>query len=270
GVSQAILSLLEHGRLSATCAMTNRPHWSRFAPALRDYGGRADLGLHLNLTCAAPCGPMPAVAPTGILPALADLGRAAMGSARARLEIASEIERQLDAYEAAMGSAPDFVDGHQHVHVLPGVRRSLLDALQRRYGAAAPYVRHPSDRVASIRARRLFLSKALTVRTLATGFAAMAHRRGLATNQGFSGFSDFNAANDYANYFRSYLIAPGQQHLVMCHPGHVDAELQSLDPVREARQNEYDFLAGENFLTALADARVKLARFKDISAAGLK
>ena len=54
GVSRAILDLIGRGKLTATGAMTNRPHWRRLAPELRAFAGKADLGLHLNLTCAAP------------------------------------------------------------------------------------------------------------------------------------------------------------------------------------------------------------------------
>ena len=54
GVSRAILDLLAQGKLTSTGAMTNRPHWRRLAPELSAFVGKADLGLHLNLTCAAP------------------------------------------------------------------------------------------------------------------------------------------------------------------------------------------------------------------------
>lgn len=265
GVSRGILSLLEAGRLSATSAMTGRPHWRDLAPALREHRLSADIGLHLNFTCGAPCAPMPLVAGSAVFPNLAQFGRLAASSGAARKEIAGEIERQLDAYEAVMGHAPDFVDGHQHVHVLPGVRRALLNALQRRYGRSAqqPYVRAPADYLASIRARRLFAAKAIVVRALATGFARMAQARGLAVNHGFAGFSDLTAERNYGQAFPTYLVRPGQRHLVMCHPGHVDDELRTLDPVLESRQNEFDFLIGEEFPALLAARHMRLGRFRD-------
>jgi hypothetical protein len=36
----------------------------------------------------------------------------------------------------------------------------------------------------------------------------------------------------------SFHAAPGPAHLVMCHPGHVDAELAALDPVVGRREDE--------------------------------
>ena len=87
------------------------------------------------------------------IPALRDLARAAATSLVARREIAAEIGRQLDAFEDRLGRPPDFIDGHQHVHVLPGVRRGLLDAVASRYAAGSVYLRDPADSAAAIRAR---------------------------------------------------------------------------------------------------------------------
>ena len=100
------------------------------------------------------------------MPALGRLTRAALAGRLPRDEVAAEIERQLDAFEAAWGSGPDFVDGHQHVHVLPGVRGPLLRALTRRGGR--PWLRDPSDALAAALWRPA-PAKALTVGVLATG-----------------------------------------------------------------------------------------------------
>lgn len=132
GVSQGILDLIRMGRLSATSAMVNHPWWPVLAPDLRAYEDRAGIGLHLTLTAGRPIGPMPSLAPRGTLPPLSGaLPRLLAGNVPTD-ELRGEIERQLDAFEAAFGRPPDFVDGHQHVHVLPGVRGELLAALRRR------------------------------------------------------------------------------------------------------------------------------------------
>ena len=143
GVSRAILALARAGRLSATSAMTTLPFLARFAPALGESG--IAVGLHLNLTAGPPLGPMPRLAPGGALPPLGRLMRAALAGRLPEAEAADEIARQLAAFEAAFGRPPDFVDGHQHVHVLPGVRSALLAALARL--GATP---RPSDRDAGV------------------------------------------------------------------------------------------------------------------------
>ncbi|MBN9450777.1 MAG: ChbG/HpnK family deacetylase [Bosea sp.] len=243
GVSRAILDLLERGKLTATGAMTNRPHWRRLAPELGAFAGRADLGLHLNLTCAAPLSAMPRLAPAGALPGLKAVARAAAVSPAARADIAVEIVRQLDAFEDALGRSPDFVDGHQHVHVLPGVRHVLLDTLARRYPAGSLYVRDPADRLSAIRARGVAVGKALVIAGLATGFRSAALKRGLRVNRGFSGVAPFDPQRDFAADLTSFLIAPGPCHLVMCHPGFLDDELATLDPVVASRPVEHAAIA---------------------------
>lgn len=243
GVSRAILDLLGRGKLTATGAMTNRPHWRRLAPELAGFAGTADLGLHLNLTCAAPLSAMPRLAPGGLLPGLKDIARAAVTSPTARKEIAAEITRQLDAFEDALGRPPDFVDGHQHVHVLPGVRRALLDILVRRYSAGTLYVRDPADSAVAIRARGVAVGKALVIAGLATGFRSAVLKRGLRVNRGFSGVAPFDPQRDFAADLARFLIEPGPCHLVMCHPGFVDDELAMLDPVVASRPVEHAAIA---------------------------
>ena len=177
-------------------------------------------------------------------------GRAGDGTARA--EIAGEISRQLDAFEQHFGRAPDFVDGHQHAHVLPGIRRALLDALTVRYPAGSVYLRDPSDSVAAIRARGIAIGKALTVAGLATGLHRAAARRGVPTNRGFSGVSPFDPRRDFAADLEAFLIQPGPSHLVMCHPGFVDDTLVALDPLTDQREREYAFLMSDDFPRLLA------------------
>ena len=244
GVSRAILDLLGRGKLTATGAMTNRPHWRRLAPELAAFAGQADLGLHLNLTCAAPLSTMPLLAPGGTLPGLKDVARAAILSPAVRKEIAAEIARQLDAFEDALGRPPDFVDGHQHVHVLPGVRRALLDSLARRYPAGSIYVRDPADSPAAIRARGVAVGKALVIAGLATGFRSAVLKRGFRVNSGFSGVAPFDPQRDFAGDLTRFLVEPGPCHLVMCHPGVVDDELANLDPVVATRPVEHAAIAG--------------------------
>jgi predicted glycoside hydrolase/deacetylase ChbG (UPF0249 family) len=264
-VSRGILRLLDIGRVTATGAMTNRPHWSALAGELAAFAGRADLGVHLNLTAGAPLGPMPTVAPAGALPPLARLARLALLSPAARAEIAAEIVRQLDAFAEAMSRAPDFVDGHQHVHALPGVRGGVMAALA---GRGVAYVRDPADSLGPIAARGGPVGKALTVAALASGFGAAARRAGLAVNRGFSGFSAFDAKADYGAEFAGALRAPGPAPLVMCHPGEIDAELRRLDPVVETRPRELAFLASDRFLDVCAAAGLAPARMADVIEGG--
>jgi predicted glycoside hydrolase/deacetylase ChbG (UPF0249 family) len=250
GVSRAIGELAAARRLSATSVMTTSAHWPRMAPRLLVHRGHLSIGLHLNLTLGRPLGQMPRLAPLGTLPPLGSLTAWALGGVLDAEEIGAEIGRQLDHFEAALGFPPDHIDGHQHVHVLPGIRRALLREIARRYRARPPLMRDPSDRLSSILSRRTTAVKALVVAALAIGFASSARKRGLQTNDSFAGFSRFDEREPYAEELEQALSGPGGRHLVMCHPGHPDAELATLDPVVNRRRMEYEALMADPTLMA--------------------
>ena len=240
GVSRGILALADAGRLSATSAMVGFPAWPRDAPALAARRDRMAVGLHLTLTLGQPLGPMPRLAPGGVLPPLGRLVRMALLGQVDPKEVEAETLRQLDRFVECVGHPPDHVDGHQHVHALPGVRRGVLDALARRYGGAArrPLVRDPADRLPAILGRRSEPAKAVVVTALAAGLGTAARRGGMPTNSGFSGFSGFDTGRDFAGELTAAMRRPGSLHIVMCHPGHADDELARLDPVTTRREQE--------------------------------
>lgn len=251
GVSRGILELAERRRISAASVMTNCPGAGRLGPELKALQGTIGIGLHLTLTTGAPLGPMDRLAPGGSFPAFGDLLARSLTGRLPFNEVGAEIERQLRAFLDIFGRPPDFIDGHQHVHVLPGIRPRLLDVLKRA-GARRLWLRDPSDRVSVILQRRLCGRKALVVRALALGFRAEARAAGFATNVGFSGFSPFEAGTSAETLFERSLQGLGACPVVMCHPGRVDEELRRLDPVVETRAGELAYLASDRFAALLA------------------
>ena len=245
GVSRGIIEALDSGALSATSAMTNSPFWPEHAGALSRFVGQADLGLHLTLTCGRALTAMPGFAPTGELPALRDLLRRARRGTLPLPEIEREIEAQCQAFVTATGRPPDHVDGHQHVHVLPAIRRALVVVLRRR--GWRPWLRDSGDSPVRILRRRSAPAKALGLAVLARGLRAEALAAGMRTNRGFAGFSRFAERDAYPVLFARYLIAPGPNHLVMCHPGYADEALRLADPVVATREQELRFLLSPAF-----------------------
>jgi predicted glycoside hydrolase/deacetylase ChbG (UPF0249 family) len=267
GVSTAILDLLRERRISATGAMTNRENWPKAAPRLRQFAGTADLGVHLNLTCGTSLGVMSRFAPSGELPSF---GRVLRGALSGRLplgEIADEFRRQIDAFARSMGREPDFLDGHQHVHAFPGIREALFAALDALGLAQRLYLRDPADRLGAIMTRRLCAGKAMVIAGLARGFAEKLRARGIASNAGFAGVVPFDARRDYAADFARFLDAPGERHLVMCHPGHIDSELEAADAVSATRPGEHSFFASDAFPALLTRRAAAPARFRDLKRA---
>ena len=258
-VSRGIVAALAAGRLTATSAMTTRPHWPEAARGLRDGGFDADVGLHLNFTLGAPLTAMPRFAPSSF-PPIGRVMRAAGKKDFPLSEIVVEMTAQIDAFAQAFGRPPDFVDGHQHVQVLPGIRESLLGMLERKNFAGRLWLRNSGDRLSRIFARRQAIKKALALAWLSRGFARDATARGFVVNDGFAGFSSFRNDGNFGHDFARYLVAPGARHLIMCHPGHVDDELAAFDPVTASREAELAFLLSSDFTEAIDRAGASLVR----------
>ncbi len=264
GVSRGIVEALAGGRLSATSVLATGADLPAEVRALQPYKGAVDIGLHLNLTLGSPLGVMAAFAPTGRFPKLHRLLLACARNGLPEREIRSEIRRQIDAFQAAMGQPPDFVDGHQHVQILPGIRQWLLEDLDGRRFAGRVWLRNSADVFWKIAARNTSAPKACFVACLASGFATMARNHGFAVNAGFAGFSVFDPVRDYGDDFATYLKFPGARHLIMCHPGRVDAGLLHRDPVTATRERELAFLLSDRFAAMLRAGRFVIARFGDI------
>ena len=226
--------------------MASAPGWPEMAGELRARRDRVAIGLHLDLTWRPFDGKRPPYEHRALV--LGSLGRRLDVAA-----IAAEFERQFDQFEAALGAAPDHVDGHHHAHALPQARDALLAVLQRRYGAVGaelrPVVRAPGDAIDAILRRRCARDKALIVAALSAGFAARVAAAGFTTNLGFSGFSPLDGRRPFAEEFPEFLKALGPRHLVMCHPGLNDEPGGRVGHAAR-REEEYDTLMRRDDLLA--------------------
>jgi predicted glycoside hydrolase/deacetylase ChbG (UPF0249 family) len=258
GVSRGILELLGRGSISATSVMSNMPAWGEAARELAPFRHIRGIGLHLNFTTGKPLGAMPNLCPAGEFPSLQDLVQRSFTGRLSEHEIGCEIERQIDAFVSALGQAPDFVDGHQHVHVLPVMRQALLSALSRRGFAGEIWLRDPTDGVLPIVVREVGANKALMVKALALGFRRAAGAAGFETNDGFSGFGPLDPVVPAERVLTQAFTGLGPRPVVMCHPGHADETLRALDPAVESRPAELAFLLSERFGELLAGQGIEL------------
>ncbi|HEY7645907.1 MAG TPA: ChbG/HpnK family deacetylase [Hyphomicrobiales bacterium] len=248
-VDDAILALAERKIVTAASAMVLSPRWREAAAALSPRP--VDIGLHFDLTS----------------PFTTDL----YGSRLARLiadsharrlpdaQLRRAVEAQLDLFEDAVGRPPDFVDGHQHVHQLPGVRTALVEALARRYGRSVGRIG-----VRICKPRRWRGMKAEVIGALgARRLASLATRRGHAINSDFVGVYDFSGdARLSAEWKRWLATLHGEAPLAMCHVA-VTGPAPEDDPIREKRLKEFAWLASNEFQELCAESSVTLSRWPD-------
>lgn len=256
GVSSGIRELAAARRLTGTGVMATMRQWPAEAGALRDLHENIAVGLHFTLSDQQPLGAMPKLAPAGTLPPVGRLLLAGLRGAIPRQEIADELDRQLDTFEKFFGAPPDFIDGHQHVHMFPGVWPVVLDAFSRRLDPARCWLRDCRDFKLAKRGQAF---KAGVISLVSRSASAAARRGHLRTNRGFSGFYDY-AAGDLAERFRTMLADAGDGHAMMVHPGHVDDDLRAVDTLTDPREREWAFLMSEDFPAQLAAAGFELAK----------
>ncbi len=265
GVSATIRALVRAERLTATSALVTFPDWAAASAHVAELREKADVGLHLNLVEGPPLGAMPITAGMGQMPTIGALVRRALLGSIDAAEIRGETLRQIEAFERATGRLPDFLDGHQHAHALPGVRDAVLSALTEVDPQRLIVVRDPSDQWQRILRRGVAVPKALAIAALASGFASLLRRTARAHNDGFSGVYDFGLDGDFDGAFRRFIAAPGTRHLVVCHPG-MPEDAATVDPIAGARQREARYLAKDSFLETCAQAKVELVRFTTLVA----
>ena len=260
GVNRGIRDLLAHGRLNATSVMVVGGAIARDeAEALKASAAsapRAAIGLHVTLT--APFRPLTMhFRPVhgGLFPSFPRLLRAGVTRRLDGEIIRTEVTVQLKTLADLFGRPPDFVDGHQHAQLYPGVRDGFLDAVKEI--APNAWVRQ-SGRAGPL-AVRLTEPKALFLDLLSAQFRRRAARASIAVNPGFAGAYDFSKAPDFGQLMAQFLDGLPDGGVIMCHPGFVDEALIGLDPLTTQREREHAYLAGEQFPLLLAANNVTLS-----------
>lgn len=256
-VSAAIRELVGRGLINAASVMVVTPSFSASEAArLRDAAAaHAAIGLHLTLT--APFRPLSDFAPLrdgAFLPLNGMAGHALLRRLdAARLE--AEIASQIAAFRHAFGRAPDYVDGHQHVHVFPQIGDALVRVIER--DAPQAWLRQCGRAAAS--PKSLADPKGYVLDALSARLRRLARRHGVRTNPAFAGTYSFRPDADFSKLFGEFLDGLPDGGLLMCHPGKVDQELRQLDPLTDLREREYAFFLGERFPKILAERGYALA-----------
>lgn len=254
-INAGILALLDQQRLSAVSCLSEAKSWCSPDNRLVDYRGQIDIGLHFNLTeplaaAAVPARPLNAVLRSALLGRIDST------------QVETALHAQLDAFEAVLGQAPDFVDGHQHVHILPGVRSPLLRVLAQRYGTEKPYLRTVNPRFGQSDNPL----KTAFLKLLDSGFRAAAVRHGFASNPCFAGVYSLRPGADFPALMQDWLHSAHDGELLMCHPGHMVCDPS--DAIAATRPRELVYLGSARFAALLARERIELVRFGALHACG--
>lgn len=235
GHDAVILRLLDAGKLAGTSVMVDGEITDADLAQLRELrqSGR-QVGLHLNLTHGFDGLHKPSI---GALLKMAFTGRLPD-------TIGPDLLRQSKRFSELFGDAPDFYDGHQHCHCLPGIVRHVRDLPR----SSSTWIRVPLPR------RRGLWRNVVNggVKTLIIAAMAWAARRawcraGWRVNDDFSGFLRLHSADAVAVDLPAILAGAKAGDLIMTHPGDAGDPAQCPGHAADARAVETEVLERTDF-----------------------
>ena len=251
-ISEGILSLLQHQRLSATSCMTNMPIWPAMAKKLSALKGQAQVGLHFNLTEGQ------ALSKKGqrLFTSINQLILRAFLRKLSQSDVEEELCAQLEAFIQAFGCTPDFIDGHQHIHHLPVIREALLKVYKKYYPDNKAWIRVSSNSLLStLKVMPRCLKLLIITLTGALVLKKVLVNNKIPHNTSFSGSYDFSSSADYSKLFTQFLKEVDEGGVLMCHPG-LKSDVD--DPIYATRIKEWHYFNSEVFRTTLAQQRFEV------------
>lgn len=265
-VDDAIISLVENNRLNAVSCMSVGSRLQEDASRLLKVQENANfpvqIGLHLTFTEYSPLSAMPMFTSTGTFPSIGSLIlRTYLGQIN-EAEIIGEIERQFSTFHDIFGQVPDFVDGHQHAHVLPTIREALIRQAR---SSLKPdgWIRSCHRPVGDILKTGTSVRRTLLISLLSRQLKKLLSRNDFPTYEFFYGVNDFNRSQCVAQLMQIWLKSAGQKtgtSIIMCHPGvePQEADLNIYDPIASRRPDEHAYLLSGQFVDDLKKSTLEL------------
>ncbi len=222
-INLAILELCGLGRLSAVSCMVTLPQCTRGPMQdLLHHQATVDIGLHLYLAdrnspvSASVDGARATVA----VPSYTIfLRRALLRQAQSR-NVVAQVSAQYHLFVEKFGRRPDFIDGHLHVHQLPGVREGVIQFALSLPESYRPYIRNTRMELGELRRRQLPWFKAAFIGRFGAIMAKQLIAAGLATNRGFAGIYDFQKWTRFPEYLPRFADHLRDFNgLLVTHPG---------------------------------------------------
>jgi predicted glycoside hydrolase/deacetylase ChbG (UPF0249 family) len=247
GVSEGVLKLAKMGRLSAVSCMVNASSFKFYAHELQNLSELVQIGLHFNLT-------------EGFFLAHKEQHCFSLQSLLLKTHlrkiafafIKQEFLAQLDCFISIMGRAPEFIDGHQHVHQFPIIRDVLLELYSECLKASNVTIRstYPLIFFPAFRFKNAVLAY-----TGGKALNKVLNHLNIPHNKCFAGIYDFSPTADYRSLFQHWLSLAPKNTLIMCHPGEGVSEG---DVIAAARIKEMAYFSSDEFLEDCAAYRVVL------------
>ena len=269
GVNRGIAEAHRNGIVTSASLLANGVAFASGVELARSTPGLG-VGVHLNLSDGAPV-----AEPEAVSSLVNDSGQFDGSPESLLLRIAKrdvmlrEVEQEWDAQIEKVKSAgiqPTHLDGHKHVHMLPGLFEIAL-RLAKRYGIGAIRVAHEAS---SLRAALSTGDEANATTVLKQGVQArglkllardareQAERAGISTADYFCGIAQTGemTKEGVARLLRN--LPDGTTEL-MSHPGYADQDLQNTATrLQASRQTELEILTDMEIRNIVASQGIRL------------
>ena len=273
GINRGIVEAHRKGLVTSSSLLANGPAFDSALVAAQSNPQLA-IGVHLNLSDGPPTAP--AEEARGLLNQVGNLEE---GPESLLLRIASrslalqEVEREWDAQIQKVrdaGIEPTHLDGHKHVHMLPGLFEIAL-RLAKKHGIRAIRVAHEESTLRTVlssageqKAGVVFKQgvQARGLKLLAPDAREMADQAGLATSDYFCGIAQTGVLTREGVEKLLKSLPDGTTEL-MCHPGYVDEELRRTGTrLQESRQTELEILTDGSVRKLVATRGIRLISYR--------
>lgn len=272
GVNRGIAEAHRRGLVTSTSLLANGRAFEAALTVSRNHP-QLGIGVHLNLSDG------PSTAAPASVPGLLNASGQLEGSPESLLlRIArrslrtEEVEREWDAQISKIkssGISPTHLDGHKHVHMLPGLFEVAL-RLARKHSVGAIRVAHEESRLrtllatgdgrqGSVRLKQGVQARGLKL--LAPDAREMAGRAGIAMADYFCGIAQTGVIT-LEGVNRLLEALPDGTTEFMCHPGYQDEDLrQSPTRLQQSRQQELQILTDISIRKLVATRGIRLINY---------
>ena len=269
GVNRGIAEAHRNGIVTSASLLTNG-HAFESAIQLALTTPALGVGVHLNLSDG-----QPAAGRESVTNLVNDRGEFEGGPESLLLRLArrnlslEEVEREWDAQIEKVrfaGIRPTHLDGHKHVHMLPGLFEIAL-RLAKHYGIAAIRVSHEESSLRSALSAgakqhaSVVLKQGVQARGLkflARDARELAERSGVATPDYFCGIAQTGELTR-EGVLRLLEALPDGTTELMCHPGYLDEQLEkSSTRLKFSREAEVEILTDMAVRNNVASQGIRL------------
>jgi hopanoid biosynthesis associated protein HpnK len=277
GVNRGVAEAHRNGIVTSASLLANGAAFTEAVELARKTRGLG-VGMHLNLSDGPPTAAHEAVpslvndsgelegGPDGLLLKIAT-------RALSMREVETEWEAQISKIRAA-GIEPTHLDGHKHVHMLPGLFEIAL-RLAKRHGIGAIRVSHEASNLraalstGALRAAVVLKQgvQARGLKLLARDAREQADRAGVSTADYFCGIAQTGelTKEGVARLLRS--LPEGTTEL-MCHPGYADEALRkTATRLQGSREKEVEIFTDPEIRNLVASQGIRLIDYGFVGSA---